>query len=211
MATKRASRRIGIRDRLGRLTFRGACRLLGDEGEARLRQSSRFEIDLPRDVYLGGDTLRVNVPDPDVPEGQARVTFVEMTSKPKGIHFQCEQCEVTCDHIAAVFGLVLEEKLTLGLSAPPDETEPVENLTEDELLRRAWLIDNSAPTRRRCRCGRPIPALPGPITQSPATNRARPIAFLCADLNRASLIARVPIFARIISAPASTCCIRRAK
>ena len=131
-------RRIGIRDRLGQLTYRSACRLMGDEdGEARLRQGGRFEIDLPNDVYLGGDTLRVTVPDPELPAQQAIVTVVEMTNKPKGLHLQCEQCQTRCDHIAAVLGMVLDDKLTLGLSAPPDPSEPIENLTEDELLRRA--------------------------------------------------------------------------
>ena len=130
-------RQMGIRDRLGRLTYQGACRLLGDDGKDRLRKGGRFEINLPRDVFLGGDTLRVSVPDYDTPERKANVTIVEMTNKPRGLHLHCEQCANTCDHIAAVLGMVLEEKLTLGLSAPPDETEPVENLTEEELLRRA--------------------------------------------------------------------------
>lgn len=137
--TGRKKRRIGIRDRLGRLTYRGACRLLADEfeeGEKRLRQGARFEINLPHDVYLGGDTLRVNVPDPDL-DGPATVTIVEMTNKPQGLHVNCERCEIRCDHISAVLGMLLDEKLTLGLSAPPDPNEPVENLTENELLRRA--------------------------------------------------------------------------
>ena len=100
---------------------------MGDEdGEARLRQGGRFEINLPRDVYLGGDTLRVSVPDPELPDKQAIVTVVEMTNKPKGLHLNCEQCQVRCDHIAAVLGMVLDEKLTLGLSAPPDPSEPIE-------------------------------------------------------------------------------------
>lgn len=132
-------RRIGIRDRLGQLTYRGACRLMGDgeDGEARLRRGGQFDINVPRDVYLGGDTLRVSVPDPEVPNGYAHVTVVEMTNKPQGLHLNCEQCASRCDHIAAVLGLVLDEKLTLGLSAPPDPNEPIENLTEDELVRRA--------------------------------------------------------------------------
>ena len=137
--TRSRKRRIGIRDRLGRLTYKGACRLMadGDEGAIRLRQGGRFEINLPRDVYLGGDTLRVNVPDPELEGGFATVTVVEMTNKPQGMHLNCERCETRCDHIAAVLGMVLDDKLTLGLSAPPDPNEPVENLTEDELLRRA--------------------------------------------------------------------------
>ncbi len=136
--TRSRKRRIGIRDRLGQLTYRGACRLMGDEdGEARLRKGGRFEINFPRDVYLGGDTLRVNVPDPELSTQQAIVTVVEMTNKPKGLHLHCDQCEGRCDHMAAVLGMVLDDKLTLGLSAPPDPSEPIENLTEDELLRRA--------------------------------------------------------------------------
>jgi len=111
---------------------------MGDEdGEARLRKGGRFEINLPGDVYLGGDTLRVSVPDPELPVRQAVVTVVEMTNKPKGLHLHCEECQVRCDHIAAVLGMVLDDKLALGLSAPPDPSEPIENLTEDELLRRA--------------------------------------------------------------------------
>ena len=99
----RGRRRIGIRDRLGQLTYRAACRLMGDDaGEARLRRGGRFESDLANDVYLGGDTLRVNVPDPDLVGRPAIVTVVEMTNKPKGLHLHCDQCEVRCDHIAAV-------------------------------------------------------------------------------------------------------------
>lgn len=139
-APRRGKRRIGIRDRLGQLTYRGACRLMAnenDDGEARLRQGGRFEINLPRDVYLGGDMLRVNVPDPDHPSGEAIVTIIEKTNQPSGLQTNCEQCEGRCVHVAAVLGFVLDEKLTLGLSAAPDPSEPIENLTEDELLRRA--------------------------------------------------------------------------
>ena len=58
---KRANKKIGIRDRLGRLTYRGACRMLGDgeDGEKRLRAGGKFEINLPLHVKLRGDMLRV--------------------------------------------------------------------------------------------------------------------------------------------------------
>ncbi|MCA9175267.1 MAG: helicase [Planctomycetales bacterium] len=134
---KSHKRRIGIRDRLGQLTYRAACRLLGDDGEARLRQGSQLEIDLPNDVFLGGDTLRVKIRDPQISAPWATVTVVEMTTKPKGLHLHCDQCEFRCQHIAAVLGMIVEDKLALGLSAPPDPTEPLEHLTEEELLHRA--------------------------------------------------------------------------
>lgn len=106
-------------------------------GDGAAAPGGQFEINLPRDVYLGGDMLRVNVPDPELADGLAAVTVVEMTNKPQGLQLNCERCQMRCEHISAVLGMVLDEKLTLGLSAPPDPNEPVENLTEDELLRRA--------------------------------------------------------------------------
>ena len=137
-ASKRATKRIGIRDRLGQLTYRGALRLLDDVLEAaqkKLRQGGEFDIHPVEDVYLGGDTFRVNVRD--AAAGTAIVTAVEMTSKPQGLLIQCDSCDHRCEHVAAVLGLVLEDKMALGLSVPPDPTEPLENLTEQELLARA--------------------------------------------------------------------------
>lgn len=136
--TRKRKRKIGIRDRLGQLTYRGACRLMGDgeDGVTRLRRGGRCEINVPADIYLRGDTFRAKVFDPDLGE-TVTVTIVEMTNKPQGLNLNCDRCQTRCDHIAAALGLVLDEKLTLGLSAPPDPNEPIENLTEDELLRRA--------------------------------------------------------------------------
>lgn len=137
--SRRRNRKIGIRDRLGQLTYHGACRLMGDEdGAAKLRQGAKFEINMPRDVRFLGDSFRVNVPDVEVPTGFAEVIIVEMTNKPKGLHLTCTKCETRCHHVAATLGLVLDEKMQLGLSAPPDPNEPIENLTESELVRRAF-------------------------------------------------------------------------
>ena len=129
---------MGIRERLGQLTYHGACRLLSKDGDgaARLRQGGKFEILVPRDVRFLADSFRVRIQDVDVPGGIAEVIIVEMTNKPKGLHLTCTNCEVMCDHIAAALSLVLDEKMTLGLAAPPDSSEPLEKLTESELIRR---------------------------------------------------------------------------
>ena len=136
-STGSRQRRIGIRDRLGRLTYAAACRLLGENGQSRIRQAGQFSIDLDADVYLGGDTLRVTMADPAMANDRAIVTVVEMVSQPKGLQFNCEHCHGMCEHVAATLSLVLEEKMSLGLAAPPDPSEPIELLTEDELIRRA--------------------------------------------------------------------------
>lgn len=140
--TRARGRRIGLHDRLGRLTYRGASRLLGVDGdyvdgEARLRRGAKFEIDLRADVVLGSDTLRVTVPDPSVPNRRAVVTIVEMTTRLKGLDLKCDTCQSLCDHQGAAISMVLEDKLALGLSAAPDPDDPVEHLAEDELVRRA--------------------------------------------------------------------------
>ncbi len=130
-------RRLGIRDRLGQLTYQAACRLFGDDGHSRLRQASQYKIQFPEAVYFGGDTLRVTVDDPTLASQRAIVTIVEMVSRPKGLQFNCDQCQGMCEHVAAAVSMVLEDKFALGLSAAPDPNEPIELLTEDELIRRA--------------------------------------------------------------------------
>jgi predicted nucleic acid-binding Zn finger protein len=45
----------------------------------------------------------------------------------------------TCEHIGAALSLILEEKVLLGLAAPPPERIPVESLTEEELIEQAIL------------------------------------------------------------------------
>ncbi len=130
-------RRLGIRDRLGQLTYQAACRLLGDDGHARLRNVDQYKIQFPEAVYLGGDMLRVTVEDSSIAPNRAIVTVVEMVSRPKGLQFNCDQCQGMCGHITATISLVLEDKLSLGLSAAPDPNEPIELLTEEELVRRA--------------------------------------------------------------------------
>ena len=49
----------------------------------------------------------------------------------------CDQCDLPCIHQAAALEYLLDAKSCLGLAAPPDESVPLENLTRDELLKRA--------------------------------------------------------------------------
>src|SRR2546429_7065732 len=41
------------------------------------------------------------------------------------------------DLVGAAFSFILDEKMTLGLAAPPPERVPVESLSEQELIERA--------------------------------------------------------------------------
>ena len=53
------------------------------------------------------------------------------------LHWNCTQCESACEHVGAAFSLILEDKMRLGLAAPPKPRVPVESLGEDELVRQA--------------------------------------------------------------------------
>ena len=129
---------LSFKERLSRLTWHQACRVLGDHGDELLRKGSRqFDVDPEEDVYLGGDLFRVRVKDDSVDEGKAVVVLTQMSSKAKELHLHCDRCEEPCEHAGAAVMLLLEEKLMLGLAAPPDESVPLELLTREELLERA--------------------------------------------------------------------------
>ncbi|MEZ6133492.1 MAG: DEAD/DEAH box helicase [Pirellulaceae bacterium] len=123
--------------RLARLTHYQACRLLGDSGNKLIVAGGRFELETERDVYLGGDLYRVRVGDPDLPNGLAVVTITLNSGRNKQLQLNCDSCQTSCEHMGGALHHLLDAKSTMGLAAPPDETVPLENLTEAELLSRA--------------------------------------------------------------------------
>lgn len=121
---------INLKDKLSRLTFREACKLLGPGGEQLIRQGGKYDVDISEQVILKEDLFRVNL-------GDAIVTFSLTPEKPKSLQFACNHCSTACVHLGAAFSLILEEKMALGLSAPPPERRPVESLSDQELMKRA--------------------------------------------------------------------------
>ncbi len=121
---------ITLKDRLSHLTYRGACKLLGPEGERLIRQGGKVHIDIDEQVTWGTNLLRVNF-------GEAIVTISLTPESSESLRFSCSECRTPCEHVGAAFSLILEEKLSLGLSAPPAEKLPVEGLSDEELTREA--------------------------------------------------------------------------
>jgi len=68
---------------------------------------------------------------------EASVTIRPDPEKVGNLDFKCSECAGACEHVGAAFSLILEEKMLLGLSAPPPERTPVESLTDAELVRQA--------------------------------------------------------------------------
>lgn len=81
-------------------------------------------------MALTKDLLSLNLPE-------ATVTIRLDPGKVSRLQFQCSECNANCEHIGAAFSLILEEKLLLGLAAPPPERAPIESLGEEELINRA--------------------------------------------------------------------------
>jgi superfamily II DNA or RNA helicase len=136
-SSSRVAKRRDIRNRLGHLTVRQAERMLDPKGSEQLRQGARFKVDASTHLQWSGDTLIAKVPDPALSKGWARVALAEQTSRNQGLQMSCDECPGRCLHIAATLATVLESKLALGLSMEPDPDEPIESLTESELIERA--------------------------------------------------------------------------
>jgi hypothetical protein len=121
---------MNLKERLSHLTYREACKLLGPEAERLIRRGGQYDIDIEEQVTWSDNLLKLKLEE-------ATVTFSLTSEKPKALHFSCSRCTTACEHLGAAFSLVLEEKLSLGLSAPPPERVPVESLSDEELVRQA--------------------------------------------------------------------------
>ncbi len=121
---------LNLKDRLSHLNYREACKLLGPEGERLIRQGGKHDFDITEQVTWGDDFFRLNL-------GEATVTLSLKPERPKYLDFACSECSAVCEHVGATFSLILEEKLSLGLSAPPPEKQPVESLSDEELIKLA--------------------------------------------------------------------------
>lgn len=110
--------------------------MLGENGKALLARGGHIEIDPYKNVHLGGDLLRVSMKLPE-DKSLANVIMTLQSARDKQIQINCDQCSHKCEHMGAALAHLLENKLLLGFSAPPDEAVAMELLTDDELVRRA--------------------------------------------------------------------------
>jgi len=122
---------INLKDKLSHLSYRQACKLLGPQGGELIRQGGKYDdINLDDQVVLRGDLFQLNMGDPVV-------TIRLDSAREDQLDFWCSRCTTACEHLGAAFSLILEEKLALGLAAPPPERVPVESLSDEELIDQA--------------------------------------------------------------------------
>ena len=119
-----------LRDKLSHLSFLQAAKLLGPRGRELIMEGGKFEIDLYEQVTLDDRHFRLTIEE-------AVVTIGLTDDKRQRFDLCCNACSGACVHQGAALSLVLEEKLALGLSAPPPERTPIESLDEAALIEQA--------------------------------------------------------------------------
>jgi SNF2-related domain/Helicase conserved C-terminal domain/SWIM zinc finger len=129
MLTK-ASSELTLFDRLSRLSFNSAAKLLGPEGNRLMTAGGKYDIDLFTQVQLDGDRFRLTL------DGSV-VTLSLNAAVRDRLEWRCDTCEVPCEHAGAAFSLILEEKLALGLAGEPPDRPRTNNLTEQTLVAQA--------------------------------------------------------------------------
>ena len=121
---------LTLKDKLSHLSYPQACKLLGPEGKHLIMEGGKFDIDLYGQVTLDNDRFQLKLSD-------AVVDLALDPLKPKRLSIGCSICTVSCVHQGAALSLILEEKMALGLAAPPPERVPMESLSEPALIKRA--------------------------------------------------------------------------
>ncbi|MEJ2038737.1 MAG: hypothetical protein P8X55_07360 [Desulfosarcinaceae bacterium] len=121
---------VTLRDKLSHLSFTQACKLLGSQGKALIMRGGQWEIDLFEQVSLSDEKFQLFL-------DQANVEISLNNAKRMQLDLRCSMCAGACEHQGAALSLILEEKMALGLAAPPPERVPVESLSEEALIAQA--------------------------------------------------------------------------
>ena len=130
------STELTLIDKLSQLSYQQTLKLLGSDAPKLLRAGGQWDFRIEEDVYVGEDLFRLKFPSAPGDNGSAPVTVTIslMEEAYDRLHWNCTACESLCEHVGAAFSLILDEKMALGLAAPPPERVPVESLSERELL-----------------------------------------------------------------------------
>jgi len=121
---------ITLKDKLSHLSYTQACKMIGAQGKQLIMAGGKYDIDLFEQVTLTSERFHLNL-------AEAAVEIALDPLKPRRLSIGCSVCSVACEHQGAALSLILEEKLSLGLSAPPPERIPMESLSEEALVNQA--------------------------------------------------------------------------
>ncbi|MCD6585586.1 MAG: DEAD/DEAH box helicase [Desulfobacteraceae bacterium] len=121
---------ITLKDKLSHLSYQQACKLLGAKGKQLIMAGGKYDVDIYDQVTINENRFELNL-------GDAVVSISMNPEKHQKLDINCSVCPGFCEHKGAAISLILEEKMTLGLSAPPPERIPMESLSEEALVQQA--------------------------------------------------------------------------
>ena len=145
MPTK-PSKKLTLHDHLSRLNLKRAEKLLGPDAKRLLREGRQHEINIAQQVKLGRKRMQIRFAEAIGGKRTAIVTLDLSEHKRKRLQISCTPCEQDGELRGAVIGLILENKLELGLSIPPGE-EPAFETLEPEALRAYALAQREKRTK----------------------------------------------------------------
>jgi len=122
---------ITLKDRLSHLSYTQACKLLGVRGKQLIMEGGKYEIDLFEQVTFNKKRFKLSIGNTSV------VISIAPGKKTRRLNVHCSACSGACEHQGAALAVILEEKMALGLSAPPPQRTPMESLSEAKLIQRA--------------------------------------------------------------------------
>jgi hypothetical protein len=137
-STKKSTE-LTLIDKLSRLSYRQTLKLLGSDAPRLLRAGNKWDFRIEEDVHLGPDLFQLKFPLGAGKRETAHViVMITLMDTSYGrLQWRCSACESLCEHVGAAFAFILDEKMALGLAAPPPERIPVESLSEHQLIERA--------------------------------------------------------------------------
>ncbi|MBN2715437.1 MAG: DEAD/DEAH box helicase [Deltaproteobacteria bacterium] len=124
------SSQLTLKDKLSRLSFEQAKKLLGANGDRLITAGGQYEIEIESQVKLTHKRFTLKLPD-------GNVTIQLSDGVRQRLALSCSHCNEKCVHMGAALSLILEEKMTLGLSAIRPAEAILGALSETELLEKA--------------------------------------------------------------------------
>ncbi len=138
MATTKRSDSLTLWDRLSRLNFEQASKLLGPNAKKLImRGAGAWELNVSEHVCLSESQFRLKFPTESEEEDSPVVTIRLRDDARHRLLWRCSYCDDPCLHVGAAFSVLLEQKIELGLAAAPSNDVPIEMLNERQLVERA--------------------------------------------------------------------------
>jgi len=134
----KSSAQLTLKDRLSRLGFVQAQKLLGPKGAHWLAMGGKMEIDIATQVRLTEDYCLVRFPAAGAAGDPLTVRVALHPGYRDRLQIGCNRAgDEALLHQGATLAMILEEKTSLGLAAAPGEDTPWELLSEEALESRA--------------------------------------------------------------------------